>query len=114
VDAPLSMDPGLCAGFATHKRGNKVICVHVSRAIHGMLIASLTFYKKFKADLEQEGFIFDNCDPCVANKMTNGKQFMTRFHVDDVANSHVDPKQNDKFEKWLNDKCGQHSEVATT
>ena len=37
-----------------------------------------------------------------------------RFHVDDLMNSHVDPKANDKFEKWPNKKHGQCSEATTT
>ena len=43
-------------------------------------------------------------DPCVANKIINGKQLTVVWHVDDLKASHVDPKVIDKFIKWLKDK----------
>ena len=32
------------------------------------------------------------CDPCVFNKMVNGSQLTAAFHVDDMKESHEDPK----------------------
>ena len=36
------------------------------------------------------------------------------FHVDDIMSSHKDPKFNDDFLKFPNDKCGQHNEAQAT
>ena len=55
--------------------------------------------------------MFNPYDPCVANRVTNGKQQTIAFHVDDLKSSHVDPKVNDKFEKWLNKMYGTLGEV---
>jgi len=44
----------------------------------------------------------------------NGKQHTIRFHVDDLMCSHVDPKVNTKFLKWLNSKYGTCGEVKAT
>ena len=62
----------------------------VLKAIYGMLQSALLFYQQFRKDLEEYGFIFNPYDPCVANKMVNGKQFTITFHVDDLKASHED------------------------
>ena len=59
--------------------------------------SALDFYNKLRKDLENVGFKINPYDPCVANKMVNGKQITVIWHVDDLKVSHVDPKQNTKF-----------------
>ena len=77
-----------------------------------MLIASLLWYKKFKKDLEEEGFKFNPYDPCVANRTRKGNQHTIVFHVDDLKLSHVNKKVNDKFAEWLEKKYGEHGKVT--
>ena len=79
-----------------------------------MLISALLFYKKFKRDLEEYGFVFNPYDPCVANKNINDKQQTIRFHIDDLVSSHVDEKVNDEFLKRLTESYGKHGEVTIT
>ena len=79
-----------------------------------MLQAALLWYKKLRKDLEEIGYVFNSYDPCVANKMINGKQMTVRFHVDDMMMSHVDSRVNDNFLKWLNSKYGEIGEVTCT
>lgn len=93
--------------FVVIENGKRVVYVEVHRAIYGMLVSSLLWYKQFRGDLEGQGFIFNPYDPCIANKMVNGKQHTIRFHVDDLLSSHMDPKVNDEFAEWLNLKYGQ-------
>ena len=81
------------------------------RAIYGMLVASLIWYKKFKQDLESIGFEFNPYDPCVANREVEGSQQTITFHVDDVKSSHANAKVNDEFAKWLKEMYGEHAEV---
>ncbi|CAJ1962818.1 unnamed protein product [Cylindrotheca closterium] len=87
--------------YVVLENGKRVIYVRVLRAIYGMLQLSLLFYNQFRSDLEAKGFVFNPYDPCVANKVVNGKQQTIRFHVDDLMSSHMDPKVNDKFAEWL-------------
>ena len=47
------------------------------------------FYKKLLRDLEKEGFEVNPYDPCVANKIVDGKQLTVTWHVDDLKASHV-------------------------
>ena len=114
VDLLVKMVPDVYGPFVVLENGKKVIYVVVLKALYGMLVAALLWYKKFRADLEKTGFEFNPYDPCVANKKINGKQQTIRFHVDDVMSSHVDPRVNDKFLKWLNDKYGSYGEVKAT
>ena len=78
-----------------------------------MLISALLWHRKFRVDLEANGFVFNPCDAHVASKTINRKQQTIRFH-DDVMSSHVDTKVNDDFEKWSNEVCGKHGEVKST
>jgi len=93
--------PEVYGPYAMYENDKKVLYIAVLMALYGMLVSSLPWYNKFKKDLEGCGFIFNPCDPCVANKMVNGKQHTIRFHVDDLMCSHVDPEVNTKFLKWL-------------
>ena len=43
--------------------------------------------------------------------MMGGKQHTIVFHVDDLKSSHEDKTVNDKFERWLQDKYGEHGKV---
>uniref|UniRef100_A0A7S1V1J3 Reverse transcriptase Ty1/copia-type domain-containing protein n=1 Tax=Grammatophora oceanica TaxID=210454 RepID=A0A7S1V1J3_9STRA len=111
VDMLLELNPELYKDFVVYENGQKVLYVVVLKAIYGMLVASLLFYKKFRVDLEGVDFVFNDYDPCVANRMIRGKQQTVRFHVDDVMSSHVDPKVNDEFDKWLNKMYGGYGKV---
>ena len=111
VDMIVQLNPTTYGGFVVFEKGRKVLYVQVMRAIYGMLVSSLLWYKKFRRELEEYGFEFNPYDPCVANKMVNGKQHTIRFHVDDLMSTHVDPKVNDEFLKWLNSKYGKYGEV---
>ena len=94
------------------ENGRRVIYVVVLRAIYGMLVASLLFYKKLRGDLEGAGFIFNPYDPCIANRVVNGKQQTIRFHVDDLMSSHMDPKVNDEFYLWMDKMYGKYKKVT--
>ena len=100
--------------FVTMENAQRVLYVHIRRAIYGMLMSGLLFYKKFRASIERIGYVVNPYDPCVANKMINGKQHTISWHVDDLKSSHVDPKVNDDFHKWLQREYGQVKEVTAT
>ena len=55
-------------------------------------------------DLEDEGFELHPYDPCVANKMIDGKQLTLTWHVDDLKASHVKTAVVDAFVQWVRDK----------
>ena len=88
------------------KKGKKVLYLHVKKAIYGMLQSGLLYYQKFRKDIEEYGFKINPYDPCIANKMVNGKQLTITWHVDDLKASHVHKKVLDKFVEWLKVKYG--------
>ncbi|CAJ1970379.1 unnamed protein product [Cylindrotheca closterium] len=79
-----------------------------------MLVASLLFYKKIRADLKGVGFNFNPYNPCVANHDVYEKQQTIRFHVDDLLSSHAMPKVNDEFLVWLNETYRSYKECIST
>ena len=106
--------PAVYKPFLVYENGRPVLYVVVMKAMYGMLVASLLWYKAFRKDLESIGFIFNPYDPCVANREVRENQQTIRFHVDDLMSSHVDPTVNDEFLKWCNDKYGSYGEVKAT
>ena len=114
VDMLVQIDPNTYQDFVVYEKGRKVLYVEILRAVYGMLVASLLWYEKFRSDLEKEGFVFNDYDPCVANRIKRGKQHTIRFHVDDVMSSHVDPRVNDEFAEWLEKMYGQYKKVNPT
>ena len=93
--------------IVVYENGVKVIYLEMLKAIYGMLIASLLWYCKFKADLESIGFKFNKYDPCVANRMVGKDQQTICFHVDDLLVSCKNKKANDELHVWCNSKYGQ-------
>ena len=71
-------------------KGIPMLYVHLNNALHGMLRAALLFYKRLRSDLKGMGFEVNPYDPCVANKMVNGKQMTSCCHVDDLRVSHME------------------------
>ena len=90
VDILVKLAPKIYSGYVVYEKGRKVIYVEVLRALYGMLISAMLWYKKFRGDLKSIGFIFNPYDPCIGNHIVNKKQQTIRFHVDDIMSSHVD------------------------
>jgi hypothetical protein len=78
-----------------------VLYVKLQKALYGYLRSALLFYQKLLKDLEDKGFELNPYDPCVANKVINGKQFTITWHLDDLKLSHVDAKVVDDTITWL-------------
>jgi hypothetical protein len=88
------------------KLGEKLLYVRMCKEMYGLLCSALLFYLKLRADLEEFGFKFNDYDPCVANKIVNGKQMTVTFHVDDLKVSHVEEFELSKMIIWLGKKYG--------
>ncbi len=114
VDLLVEMEPETYGPYVVYENGQKVLYVQVLKALYGMLVAALLWYKKFRSDLENIGFEFNPYDPCVANREVERKQQTVRFHVDDLMSSHAKSKVNDEFLKWLNEMYGEYGEVKAT
>ena len=51
------------------KKGTPILYVRLKKALYGILISSLLFYRKLRGELEAYGFKINPYDPCVGNKM---------------------------------------------
>ena len=74
VDMLVAMAPEIYADYVVYENGQKVLYVQMLKALYGMMKASLLYYKKFRKDIEGDGYEVNPYDPCVANKKINGKQ----------------------------------------
>jgi hypothetical protein len=83
--------------IAVNKKGTSIRYVKMQKALYGLLRSALLFYKKLVANLESDGFVLNPYDPCVPNKVVDGKQITVRWHVDDLKVSHCDPAQVTNF-----------------
>ncbi len=90
VEMMLQIAPEVYTEFVTiDKRGNKQLLVECTNAINGTMVAGLLYYRKFATSLKEKGFEMNPYDPCVWNKIIDGKQCTICFHVDDCKISHV-------------------------
>lgn len=102
VDILLEIAPGVYDDYVTvDKKGTKQLLVQCQNALYGTMVASLLYYRKFVATLKKEGFTLNPYDPCVANKIINGKQMTICFHVDDCKLSHVETDEVTKIIELL-------------
>jgi len=104
VDILEDIAPGVYTEYVcVQKNGVKCLIVQCLNAIYGAMIASLLFYWKFTKSITLIGFEVNPYDPCVANRIVNGKQQTILYHVDDCKLSHVDPSVNDDMIDWLSE-----------
>ena len=113
VDILIEMDSEY-EKFVVTRDNEAVLYVHVLKALHGMLVSAMLFYKKLKNDLIGYGFKMNAYDPCVANKIVRGRQMTVSWHVDDLKVSHIDPKAVDDFLMWIKRTYGRIGEVKIT
>ena len=66
---------------------------------------------QFKSNLELEDFVFNDYDPCVANRVRHTYQQTIRFHVDDILGGSKSKKANNEFHAWCDQKYGSIKKV---
>jgi hypothetical protein len=108
VDLLLETCPGMYDDFVVYERRakHKIVYVKMLKALYGMLTASILFYNKFVSDIKTLRFELNPYDPCFANHKVNGKQHTVTWHVNNMKSSHIDPRVNNKFYKWCENKYG--------
>eukprot|EP00957_Ditylum_brightwellii_P200639 15295516-Ditylum_brightwellii.AAC.1 len=76
--------------ITTSSKGEPMLYVRTLKALYGLLQSALLFYCKMLSELEDYGFKVNPYDPCIANKMINGKQMTVTWHIDDLKISHME------------------------
>jgi hypothetical protein len=69
------------------KKSVPVILAECWNAVYSTMIAGLLYYNKFCTTLERLGFEPNPYEPCVHNRIMDGKQQTVCFHVDDLKSS---------------------------
>ncbi len=91
-----------CTYVTTNAKGKAVLYVQLEKALYyGMMKSALLFYRKLVADLTSLGYVINPYDPCVVNKMINGKQMTICWHVDDLIIGHFESSDVTTFLTWL-------------
>jgi hypothetical protein len=89
VDILVEIAPDVYRSYvSSDKKGMKQLLVQCQNALYGTMVASLLYYCKFVKSLTGVGFIINPYDPCVANKIIEGKQMTICFHMDDCKLIH--------------------------
>ena len=74
ADLMVKTNPELYRPFVNQdKSGRPILYVRLQKALYSLLKSALLFYKQLVTDLTNIGFTLNPYDPCVANKMVNGK-----------------------------------------
>jgi hypothetical protein len=68
VDILLELCPGVYNDYVIVKGKNKIISVRMLKALYGILISSILYYKKFRKDIKSIGFEVNPYDICVVRK----------------------------------------------
>ena len=108
VNYLLSINPKKYGPFVhidTH--GRKIIYVRLNKALYGCVQSALLWYNNLAATLVNLGFEINPYDPCVANKVINGKQCTICWYVDDLKISHVEKAVVESIIKALEDVYGK-------
>ena len=100
--------------ISTDEKGNKTLYVHITKAIYGMLVSAMLFYRKLVKDLKKLNFEINPYDPCVANRYIKNLQQTVSWHVDDLKFSHMDSQVNDDLLKTLDELYGKIAKVKST
>ena len=90
-----------CKYVTTNAKGKAVLYVQLEKAVYGMMKSALLFYRKLVTHLTSLGYVINPYDPCIANKMINGKQMTICWHVDDLIIGHVESSVVATFLTWL-------------
>ena len=106
------INPDKYETYVVMERGTPVIYAKLKRCLYGTLRAAIQFWNLLSDLLKSWGYIPNPYDPCVMNKMVNGKQCTVLWHVDDLMVSHVEQAVLDDLVTKLNDRFGSHLPVV--
>lgn len=106
------LDPKLHRKHTVIENGKLALSVELIRALWGTLRAASLFWKLLMQKLLELDFVINPCDWCVANKMVNGKQLTTMWHVDDLKVSHVEPNVVTEFTEAIDKEFGDLTPIT--
>jgi hypothetical protein len=85
----MTINPNKYKTYIVYESNRPLLYGKLNKCLYGTLRAAMLFWTKLKGLLLEWGFEPSACDPCVLNKMVNGKQITVRWHDDDLKISCV-------------------------
>ena len=76
--------------FIIKERNKETLYLRLHKALYGYMQSAFLWYQTFKGKLQDMGLRLNKYDPCVANKIIDGKQCSITWYVDDLKISHAD------------------------
>jgi hypothetical protein len=102
VDILVEIAPDVYNSYVSRdKKGMNQLLVQCQNALYGTMVAILLYYRKFVKSLTDIGFIINPYNPCVANKIIEGKQMTICFHMDDCKLIHCKKMVMDTMIEYL-------------
>ena len=74
------MDPS----YRKYLRMDGYLCVKLDKALYGCVESAKLWYDLISSQLRDHGFVPNDYDPCVFNKVINGRQVTIALYVDDL------------------------------
>jgi hypothetical protein len=111
VDLLLEIDPDMYGPCVVQEGKEKVMYVELLKALYGTVRAARLFWEKLSGKLVEWGFTPNAYDPCVMNKIVEGKQLTVAWHVDDLKVSHVLSTVVDQFIANMEDEFGKETPI---
>ena len=84
-----------------------MLYLKLRKALYGIMQAALLWYETFVTCLKLNGFTLNDYDPCIANKLVNGKQYTICWHVDDNKILHEDSNVVTEVIRVLKERFGE-------
>ena len=91
---------------------NKFLYGRLVKAVYGTLLGAIIFYNKLSKYLTDHRFVQNKYDMCTFNKMVNGEQITTQFHVDDLKGSYKDQAVSEDFLSNLRGEFGTEDKLT--
>ena len=101
-----------CKYLTNDKKGTAMLYVTMNKALYGLFVSALVFYKKLVTNLMANGFKVNPYDTCVSNMDINGSQMTVCWHVDYLKFSHKEPFEVTKFSTCLAGIYGEKMTVT--
>ena len=92
-----------------------VLYTELDKALYRMLQVALLFWQKLSTFLtEKHGFVRNEYDWCVINKIVSGKQCTVAWYVDNIKISHKTQQVLEDLLALLNDEFGKEAPLTIT
>jgi hypothetical protein len=111
VDLLIEIDAEMYQPCVVMEGKERVMYVELLKALYGTVRAARLFWEKLSGKLLEWGFVPNPYDPCVMNKIVEGKQLTVAWHVDDLKASHVMSTVVDKFIEDMEREFGKETPI---